>query len=122
MVKFLIVKNTILIETPHKVIQKVAESNVDVMLKEVLEKCKDPNIEVVSWFNRYEMIKNNPRTAVEKEISDILSSKAVTFRKYSAKEWNTAKEKVGESMFNAALEKSRKNAENKAEEAADPFV
>lgn len=121
MVKFLIIKNTILIETPHKVIQKIAESNVDAMMKEVLAKCSDPNIEIVSWLNRYQMIKDNPRNNLEKEIAAILASKAVTFRKYSAVEWKAAKERVGEHTFDSAMEANKKKQKKKEEEAADPF-
>lgn len=122
MVKFLIIKDTILIETPHKVIQKVAESNVDAMMKEVLAKCSDPNIEIVSWLNRYEMIKNNPRNNLEKEIAAILASKAVTFRKYSAVEWKSAKARVGEKAFDSAMEDNKKKRKKKVEDAADPFL
>lgn len=122
MVSIFIADKDVRIKTPYKTLVKNTEGNIDELVRDVLAKCNDANIEVVTWLNRYEMVRDNPRNQTEKEISDILKSKKVVFRKFSNEEWKAMKKQIKGRIFDDVVsEQEKKSTKNKAQ-AFDPFA
>ena len=122
MVTIFVAEEDIRIKTPHKVLTRVSNGNIDELMCEVLKKCNDPNVEIVSWSNRYKFIQDNPRNDVEKEISSILNKKGVVHRKFTAAEWDNMKDTIKERIFENAVNAQKKKMVKTSEVADDPFA
>ena len=122
MVSIFIADKDIRIKTPYKTLVKKTEGNIDELVRDVLAKCNDANIEVVTWLNRYEMVRDNPRNQIEKEISDILKSKNVVFRKFSNEEWKAMKKQIKGRIFDDVVSEQEKKSTKNKEQAFDPFA
>lgn len=122
MVSIFIADKDVRIKTPYKTLVKNTEGNIDELVRDVLAKCNDANIEVVTWLNRYEMVRDNPRNQTEKEISDILKSKNVVFRKFSNEEWKAMKKQIKGRIFDNVVSEQEKKSTKHKEQAFDPFA
>lgn len=122
MVTIFVAEEDIRIKTPHKVLTRVSNGNIDELMCEVLKKCNDANVEIVSWSNRYKFIQDNPRNAVEKEISSILNKKGVVHRKFTTAEWNDMKGTIKERIYVDAVKAQKMKMEITSDLADDPFA
>ena len=121
MVTIFVAEEDIRIKTPHKVLTRVSSGNIDELMCEVLNKCNDANVEIVSWSNRYKFIQEKPRNAVEKEISSILNSKGVVHRRFTTAEWEDMKSTIKERVFSDAV-RAQKAKMAKEPDGEDPFA
>ena len=68
------------------------------------------------------MVRDNPRNQTEKEISDILKSKNVVFRKFSNEEWKAMKKQIKGRIFDDVVSEQEKKSTKNKEQAFDPFA
>ena len=112
MVTIYIAEEYIVMKTSNSKLTHVSHGNIDLTFYHAIKDTKDPNLEIVSWSNRYGMIMKTPLNPLEQEISLILSHKGVQFRKFTDAEWTMMKDEIKEIVFNQAVEKQRqKNRE-----------
>lgn len=107
MVKVYVAEEDIRIVTSNMALARRSHGNIDEAMCYVLREIKDPNLEIVSWSNRYKMIQMNPRNDLEKEISDILNRKGVVHRKFTDAEWEEMKDQIKDRIFYQAVNAQR---------------